>query len=82
MGARWTVQEAKARLSEVLRRARAGEPQTIGHNNGCVVVSEEAWAERSGETLGEWLVHSAPRGVALPPADRGSRRSVPFDEEP
>jgi antitoxin (DNA-binding transcriptional repressor) of toxin-antitoxin stability system len=26
----WTVQEAKAKLSEVLKRAKQGEPQVIG----------------------------------------------------
>ena len=40
----WTVQDAKAQLSELLRRARAGEPQRIGMTDeACVVVSAKAW---------------------------------------
>lgn len=74
----WTVQDAKAHLSEVLRRARAGEPQRIGVKEGCVVVSERAWAEREATDLGAWLVASAPRGEPLADAPRGSRRPDPF----
>lgn len=39
-GDSWTVQDAKAQLSELLRRARAGEPQRIGMTDeACVVIS-------------------------------------------
>jgi prevent-host-death family protein len=74
----WTVQEAKAQLSELLRRARAGEPQRIGVTDACVVVSEKDWAALHPSDLGAWLVESAPRGedITLPP--RGSRRGDPF----
>jgi antitoxin (DNA-binding transcriptional repressor) of toxin-antitoxin stability system len=37
--ARWSVSEAKAKLSEILRRARAGAPQMIGGDEPCFVVS-------------------------------------------
>jgi prevent-host-death family protein len=37
----WTVADAKARLSEILHAARRGEPQAIGADNPCVVVSKE-----------------------------------------
>ncbi len=74
----WTVQDAKAHLSEVLRRARRGEPQRIGLQDGCVVVSEREWAARSGQQLGTWLVDGAPRGEALPESPRASRRADPF----
>ena len=77
----WTVQDAKAHLSEILRRARAGEPQRIGIADGCVVVSERAWRERSAAGLGAWLVASAPRGEPLPDAERGSHRPVPFADD-
>ena len=77
----WTVQDAKAHLSEILRRARAGEPQHIGIADGCVVVSERVWHERSAAGLGAWLVASAPRGEPLPDAERGSRRPIPFAED-
>ncbi len=75
----WTVQDAKAHLSEVLRRARAGEPQRIGLSDGCVVVGERDWNAMQTTDLGSWLVASAPRGEPLPDASRGSRRGDPFD---
>lgn len=77
----WTVQDAKAHLSEILRRARAGEPQRIGIGDGCVVVSERAWRERDAAGLGAWLVASAPHGEPLSDVDRGSRRPVPFADD-
>ena len=74
----WTVQDAKARLSEVLRRARAGEPQRIGLADGCVVVAERDWHATQATDLGSWLVASAPRGEPIAEASRGSRRGDPF----
>lgn len=36
----WKLQDAKARFSEVVRRARAGEPQTVTvHGEDAVIVS-------------------------------------------
>ncbi len=78
----WTVQEAKAQLSEVLRRARAGEPQRIGMTeDACVVISAKTWEALHPSALGAWLVESAPAGedVVLPP--RRSHRSDPFETE-
>jgi prevent-host-death family protein len=74
----WTVQDAKTHLSEVLRRARAGEPQRIGVADACVVISASAWAAHADADLGSWLVSSAPRGAPLPAAERSSRRGDPF----
>ncbi len=77
----WSVQAAKAKLSEILRRARAGEPQLIGTVAPCVVVSEHAWrrATNSGDGFGRWLVKTAPRGAALElPKRAGTRRGDPF----
>jgi prevent-host-death family protein len=74
----WTVQEAKTHLSEVLRRARAGEPQRIGVTDACVVISASAWAARADAALGAWLVRSAPRGAPLAAAERSSRRGDPL----
>ena len=74
----WTVQDAKAHLSELLRRARAGEPQRIGVRGACVVVSEDAWQRRDGSGFGAWLVEAAPSGPDLPPPPRASRRGDPF----
>lgn len=77
----WTVQDAEARLSEVLRRARAGEPQRIGLADGCIVVAESDWHAAQATDLGAWLVASAPRGEPLPDPDRASRRAVPFADD-
>jgi hypothetical protein len=78
MAETWTVQDAKAQLSELLRRARAGQPQRIGIVDTCVIVSEKDWAALQASDLGAWLVDSAPRGkdLILPP--RGSKRGDPF----
>lgn len=78
MSQRWSVQNAKAKLSEVLARARAGEPQRIGLEDSCVVVSEAAWAARGGASLGAWLVDSAPKGAPLETPSRASKRGDPF----
>jgi len=77
----WSVQEAKARLSEVMRRARQGEPQVIGSRDPCIVVSARQYRlDRPKKHLGRWLVESAPRGapIELPPRDFG--RGDPFSD--
>ena len=75
----WPVVDAKARLSEILRLARAGEPQTIGADDACVVVSaadfDRYWRP---EPLGRFLVKSAPRGAALELPSRADNRGDPF----
>jgi prevent-host-death family protein len=81
MKSMWSVQEAKARLSEVMRRARAGEPQVIGSRDPCIVVSARQFQpDRPKKHLGRWLVESAPRGepIELPP--RSSNRRDPLSE--
>ncbi len=78
----WTVQEAKAKLSEVLERARAGEAQIIGARDPCVVVSMDEYerlTRRQAEpNVGKWLVENL-RGlgeIELP--SRGDDRPIPF----
>jgi prevent-host-death family protein len=81
MGQAWTVQDAKAQLSELLRRARAGAPQRIGvTDDACVLVSAREWEALRPGALGAWLVESAPVGEALELPPRGSRRGDPFDD--
>jgi prevent-host-death family protein len=49
----WTVAQAKAKLSEVIDRARSGQPQTITRNGrtAVVVVNAEEW-ERKTKRVG------------------------------
>ena len=78
----WTVQDAKAKLSQVLQRARSGEAQIIGTQEPCVVISLEEYRRltaQGGEPHpGRWLVQNlAGLGeIELPP--RGDSRPVPF----
>ena len=44
----WTVAEAKARLSEVLRLAEEEGPQRIGTRKRFVVVPAAVWEEKRG----------------------------------
>ncbi len=78
----WTVQDAKAQLSELLRRARAGEPQRIGMTDeACVVVSAKAWEALHPSALGSWLVDNAPAGEELELPPRPSHRTDPFEDK-
>ena len=77
----WTVKEAKARLSEILRLAEEEGPQQIGRRRTFVVVSAADWyAKRpSRKPMGQWLVDNMPRGVNLDsPVTRESLREIPF----
>ena len=80
----WTVAEAKAKLSEVLRRAEEEGPQRIGHRKAFVVVSARVWDEKTEPrpTLGQWLIANAPGAgtLELPPRDEGQERPGPFDD--
>ena len=64
----WTVASAKARLSEVLLRAKQ-QTQLITENGkaAAVVVSSEDWERRTRRTenLGEFLMRSPLKGVDL-----------------
>jgi len=85
----WTVQEAKAKLSQVLQRARGGEAQVVGAQDPCVVISMSEYKRLTGSAEephpGKWLVENlAGLGeIELPP--RGDSRPIPFadwtDEE-
>ncbi|MCY3861405.1 MAG: prevent-host-death protein [bacterium] len=79
----WTVAEAKARLSEVLRLAEEEGPQRIGVRKPFIVVPEHLWQERSPERkhMGLWLVENMPRGINLELPDRKSDRPIPFVDE-
>jgi prevent-host-death family protein len=75
----WSVAEAKGKLSEILRRAREGEPQTIGAEDPCVVVSASDFQKYwRSEHLGKFLVESAPRGCEFELPSRAGDRGDPF----
>ena len=81
----WTIAEAKARLSEILRLAQEEGPQQIGRRNTFVVVPKSEWDRRSTpqKPLGQWLVENAPRGIELELPDRKNEpeREIPFQTE-
>lgn len=64
----WTVAGAKAKLSEVIKRAQE-EPQTITRNGepSVVVVSAEEWARKSSRkgSLAEFLMASPLHGADI-----------------
>lgn len=79
----WTVAEAKARLSEILRLAEEEGPQRIGARKPFVVVPERLWRAQAPprKPLGQWLVENMPQGVELELPDRSSNRPIPFIDE-
>jgi len=81
----WTEQEAKEKLTEVLHRAEAGEPQFVGQSG--VLISRAEYARlkaiEADETHpGKWLVkHLAGLGeIELPSRDED--RPSPFADWP
>ena len=77
----WTVAQAKARLSEILRLSETEGPQCIGARKRFIVVPETTWRAHAPPPrmpLGRWLVENVPRGTNLEIPDRRSNRGVPF----
>ncbi len=76
----WTVAEAKARLSEILRLASEEGPQRIGTKKRYVVVPEEEWLKREEPRipLGRWLVENMPRIDDLELPDRAEPERPPL----
>ena len=79
----WTVAQAKAKLSEILRLAESEGPQRIGTRRPFVVVPAEVWEEKRppAKPLGQWLVENVPRGTNLEVPERNSNRPIPFADE-
>ena len=77
----WTVAQAKAHLSEILRLAQSEGPQRIGTRRSFVVVPADVWDNKARKPLGRWLIENMPRGVDLEIPDRRSAREVPFSDE-
>ena len=77
----WTITEAKARLSEVLRLVREEGPQYIGAKKSFVIVSKEEWLSltQPKKPLGLWLIENMaiPGELELP--DRNEpEREIPL----
>ena len=79
----WTVAQAKAKLSEVLRLADSEGPQRIGTRRPFVVVPAEVWEEKEHPVmpLGQWLIENVPQGTNLKDSARSSSRPIPFIDE-
>ncbi|HGG59314.1 MAG TPA: type II toxin-antitoxin system Phd/YefM family antitoxin [Gammaproteobacteria bacterium] len=78
----WTISEAKARLSEVLRLAGEEGPQYIGTKKSFVVIPEAQWRslQQPKKPLGLWLVENMPRiGELELPDRREPDRDVSFE---
>ena len=81
----WTVAQAKARLSEVLRRSATEGPQRIGARKAFYVVPAETLQALISprKPLGQWMVENLPRGTDLVIPDRREPgREVPFSKPP
>ena len=81
----WTIAEAKARLSEILRLAETEGPQRIGARRSFIVVPAAVWEENAPprKPLGQWLIENMPRGIDLDLPDRREKgRPIPFIDEP
>jgi hypothetical protein len=75
----WSVADAKSQLSEILRLARQGEPQFIGTQSPCVVISLDLYNTKIAPSLheGRWLIERASRvGVDIELPDRAADRDV------
>lgn len=78
----WTVPDAKAKLSEILRLAREGKPQTIGAQDPCIVISATDFERlRPTKHLGRFLLETAPRGPEIELPSRADHRGDPFADE-
>jgi prevent-host-death family protein len=76
----WSVADAKAQLSEILRQARSGSPQVIGTQDPCVVVSLETYqnAIADADHDGQWLIALTARlGFDVPLPSRNEDRPDP-----
>lgn len=77
----WTITEAKARLSEVLRLVKEEGPQFIGAKKSFVVISRQEWLSltQPKKPLGLWLIENMPTLDELELPDRREpEREIPF----
>lgn len=77
----WTIAEAKARLSELLRNANE-QPQYIGTKKPYVVIPVEQWEKlnRPAEPMGQWLIRNLQGSGELELPDRAEPdRTLSFE---
>ena len=77
----WTVSQAKARLSEVLRRAEEEGPQHIGVRRPFVVVPAGDWYAKTPprRPMGRgWSTTCPAARRSTSPRTEKSRREIPF----
>jgi prevent-host-death family protein len=78
----WSVAEAKARLSEILRLAREKGPQKIGAKTPYVVLTEAEWRrlQKPQPHMGKWLIQKLRGTGELELPDRKAPdRATPFE---
>ena len=89
MGARWQLQQAKNRFSEVVERALKEGPQTVtkhGRDAVVIVAADEfqrttTAGRKPSQSLAEFLLHSPLRGSKLRTRRRrDTGRLLRFDE--
>lgn len=76
----WTIAEAKAKLSEVLRLANTS-PQYVGTKKPYVIVSAEQWEKINApaQPMGQWLIKNMAGAGELELPDRQEPdRETPF----
>lgn len=79
----WTISEAKARLSEILRLAESEGPQRIGVRKSFVITPQR---DLEGHQIpdermpiGQYLLEKMPRDIySDEPHARGAERPIPF----
>lgn len=76
----WTIADAKARLSELLRLAN-DDPQFIGTKKAYVLITHKQWQEMNEpkEPVGRWLVEAMSGvGELELPNREDPERDIPF----
>ena len=78
---RWKLQDAKTKLSELVREAKAGEPQIISVRNGdaVVVVAVDVYEEMRAPSQNAWDA-LRPQNFKGVDWDMPDKESVEFDE--
>ena len=81
----WTLTEARAKLSEIMRRASSEGPQIIGARKSYVLVPKDQWDSLVAKppALGAWLIDHMPRAAGPDdelqlPDSRDPPRATPF----